>query len=102
MHPSLLVVRVKEGILLIPGTDLLHSPVQVGLEQLQVLVGGVVLKALALEAQVEGALDAAGPASEDIPIGEGEGLGDVALAFVKEILVSEAWRTGGEGGGKMR
>lgn len=87
----LFVVRVEQCILLISCPDLLHGLVQLGLVNIELHVGSVVLQILSLEAQIEGTLDSSGAASNELGIGEGQGLGNVPLAFVEEILISEAW-----------
>ena len=87
----LFVMRVEQCILLISCPDLLHGLVQLGLVNIELHVGSVVLQILSLEAQIEGTLDPSGAAGDDLGIGEGHGLGNVPLAFVEEILISEAW-----------
>lgn len=87
----LFVVRVEQCILLISCPDLLHSLVQLGLVNIELHVGSVVLQILSLEAQIKGTLDPSGAAGDDLGIGKGHGLGNVPLAFVEEILISEAW-----------
>ena len=87
----LFVVRVEQCIFLISCPDLLHGLVQLGLVNIELHVGSVVLQILSLEAQIEGTLDPSGAAGDDLGIGEGHGLGNVPLAFVEEILISEAW-----------
>ena len=84
-------MRVEQCILLISCPDLLHSLVQLGLVNIELHVRSVVLQVLSLEAQIEGTLDPSGAAGDDLGIGEGHGLGNVPLAFVEEILISEAW-----------
>ena len=88
---GLFVVRVEQCILLISCPNLLHGLVQLGLVNIELHVGSVVLQILSLEAQIEGTLDPSGAAGDDLGISEGHSLGNVPLAFVEEILISEAW-----------
>ncbi len=87
---TLLLVLIQKGKFVISNSNLPGQVINLGLERFLIDVWSVVQKVLLLYAQIEGTLEASGAASHHVAIRQGQGLLNVRLVLVEQILDAEA------------
>lgn len=81
---------IELSILVVPCSNLLNIRINFSFENIQFHLGGIMLQALSLEAQVDGALQTASASGEYFRIGMFESFLHLLLIFVEEILITKA------------
>lgn len=81
---------IQQSKFVISNTNLPGQVVKLGLERFLIDISSVVQKVLLLNAQIEGTLEASSAASPHFGIRQGQGLLNVRLILVEQILNAEA------------